>query len=221
MSVSPVRLDIDLWLFDLDGVLVDTTRCHRRAYEELWRQVGVNGPPYDRIAGRRTHDVVFEVTAGLAPTPDQVREWTRFKQQWARDCLAREDIAFPDSADCIRALTRHGSTLALGTGASRATTDAVLARYGWSESFAVTVTADDVDQGKPEPDVYVAAMQQSGSAPRRTLVIEDSEAGLAAAVASGAYTASVRSGLVVSSERFVGSFPDLVALMAAFGPDRE
>jgi len=221
VSVSPVRLDVDLWLFDLDGVLVDTTRCHRRAFEELWRHVGVNGPPYDRIAGRRTKEVVIEGTAALAPTPDQLREWTQFKQQRARDCLARDDIAFPDSADCLRALSRHGTTLALGTGASRATTDAVLARYGWSESFAATVTADDVSQGKPEPDVYVAAMKQSGSAPRRTLVIEDSEAGLAAAIASGAYVASVRSGRVVSSERFVGSFPDLVALRATFAPDRE
>lgn len=220
MSVSPVRLDIDLWLFDLDGVLVDTTRCHRRAYEELWRHVGVSGPSYDRIAGRRTGDVVVEVTTSLAPTPTKLREWTMFKQQWARDCLTREDIAFPDSADCIRVLKERG-TLALGTGASRATTDVVLARYGWSESFAVTVTADDVRQGKPEPDVYVAAMQQSGFSPRRTLVIEDSEAGLAAAIASGAYAASVRSGLVVPSEQFVGSFPDLLALMTAFGPDRE
>jgi len=221
VSASPGRSDIDLWLFDLDGVLVDTTQCHRRAYEELWRHVGVNGPPYDRIAGRHTREVVAEVTAALAPAPDQLREWTQFKQQLARDCLARDDIAFPDSADCIRALSHDGARLALGTGASRATTDAVLARYRWGESFAVTVTADDVDHGKPEPDVYVAAMEQSGATPRRTLVIEDSEAGLAAAIASGAYAASVRSGRIVSSERFVGAFPDLLALMATFAPGRE
>ena len=72
----------------------------------------------------------------------------------------------------------------------------------------------DVVAGKPAPEVYLSAMERAGVAPHRTLIIEDSQSGLTAAVASRAYTASVRSGVKNDHERFIGSFPDVRSLLA-------
>ncbi len=209
--------DFDLLIFDMDGVLVDTTNCHQRAFARLWQKLGVDGPAYDEIAGRKTKDVVSEFTLHLNPTEAQINEWVVFKQRLARECLAIEEIAFDDSAESISQLSGHQIRLALGTGASRETTASVLNRQGWGESFSVIVTGEDVNAGKPEPEIYLAAMERAGVEPDRTLIIEDSQAGLASAIASGAYAAVVRTGRKSESKRFVGSFPDLKSLFTTLG----
>ena len=71
-------------IFDMDGVLVDTSAGHARAYQDLWERCGVTGPPYARIAGRPTREVVEHFTRELAPTPAAIEEWAAFKQQRAR-----------------------------------------------------------------------------------------------------------------------------------------
>lgn len=206
--------DFDLLIFDMDGVLVDTTECHRRAYDDTWMLAGIVGTAYEEIAGRKTTEVVAEVTAPLKPTAEQLAEWVKFKQERARLYLTTEKIAFHDSAECIGRLTAAKSRLALGTGASRETTAMVLGRFGWGESFSIIVTGEDVTAGKPAPEIYLAAMERAGVAPNRTLIVEDSHAGLAAAAASRAYTASVRSGVRTEHEQFIGSFPDVRTLLA-------
>jgi len=208
---------LDLIVFDLDGVLVDTTACHRRAYDDLWRLARCAGPPYEVIAGRRTLDVVADVTSPLSPSAAQVREWVTFKQGRARRYLAEGDIAYPDTRLCLAALAATRMRRALATGASRETAEIVLARLGAREGWAAVVTADDVTAGKPSPEVYLAVMAVTECPPERTLVVEDSGAGLAAAAASGAHVASVRSGLPAASPRFLGAFDDLRAVLAKLG----
>jgi beta-phosphoglucomutase len=207
----------DLIVFDLDGVLVDTTDCHRRAYDDLWRLVGCAGPAYQVIAGRRTLDVIVDVTASLSPSAAQVHNWVTFKQGRARHYLAEIDIAYPDTRSCLDALATTRIRRALATGASRETTEIVLGRLGARERWAAVVTADDVTAGKPSPEVYLAAMAMTACPPARALVVEDSAAGLAAAAASGAYVVSVRSGLPAASPRFLGAFDDLCTVLAKLG----
>jgi HAD superfamily hydrolase (TIGR01509 family) len=212
---APARYDC--WLFDLDGVLVDTTACHARAFEALWRSIGVTGPEYATIAGRRTEEVVREVAGRRATSPDEFAGWVRFKQQHARDCLASVPVAFEDSGICLEALRCANRTLALGTGASRGTTTAILARQGWTRLFAAVVTGDDVTRGKPMPDVHARAIELAHAEPSHTLIIEDSRMGLAAAVATGADVVSVRTGLTADAPNFRGAFPDVRSVLAAHG----
>ena len=207
----------DLIVFDLDGVLVDTTACHRRAYDDLWRLAGCVGPAYEVIAGRRTLDVVADITAPLSPSAAQVLEWVTFKQRRARHYLAKIEIVYPDTRSCLVALEATRMRRALATGASRETTEIVLSRLGARERWAAVITADDVSAGKPSPDVYLAVIGITACPPERVLVVEDSAAGLAAAAASGAHVVSVRSGLSAASPRFLGAFDNLGAVLARLG----
>ena len=74
-------------VFDLDGVLADSSACHDLAYRELWARIGVEGPPYPTIAGLRTSDAVARVTEALRPSAESLAAWGRFKQERAREYL--------------------------------------------------------------------------------------------------------------------------------------
>lgn len=201
-----------LIVFDLDGVLVDTTPCHEHAFAELWARIGIRGPDYASIAGRTTAEVVAEVTAPLGPSDAERAGWVRFKQERARTLVAEQSAPFPDSAPTLRDLHRQGRRLALGTGASSATAGLVLRHAGLEGFFPVVVTGDDIHRGKPDPETYRLVLARCGTEAEAALVVEDSEAGIAAGLAAGARVVSVRSGLRDGHPRFLEALPDLAAL---------
>lgn len=202
-----------LIVFDMDGVLTDSSSCHARAFADLWADIGLADPPaYREIAGRPTDAVVREYAAALRPAEDDILRWVRFKQVRAREYLSRTG-AFPDVLPTVTALARRGFPMALGTGASRQTARQLLDQAGLTSFFPVIVTGDDVAQGKPAPETFALAIERAGGIPGSSLVIEDSAAGLASALAAGAYAASVRTDERTDHPRFIGSFPDLDALL--------
>lgn len=210
----------ELVVFDLDGVLVASDACHARAYEDLWRKLGVVGaPPYAELAGRRTRDVVAEECARAGVVAD-LEASVRFKQERAREYLRGEPVVFDDAPAALARFAK-ASRLALATGASRATAELLLARLGARERFETVVAAEDVARGKPAPDAYALVLARSRVAPEHALVVEDSAAGVAAALAAGAHVALVRGGaktaLPAGEARALGAFSDLAALADALG----
>ncbi len=212
-----------LVVFDLDGVLVASDACHARAYEELWEKLGVAGaPPYPELAGRRTRDVVAEQLArsGIAGDLDA---GVGFKQERARQHLTTAPVVFADVAAALVRFAR-AARLAIGTGASRETAELLLARLGSRERFEVVVAAEDIARGKPAPDVYARVFELCGVAAERALVVEDSVAGVRAALAAGAHVALVRSAPptreLPQDARMRGAYADLAALADALGLPR-
>jgi HAD superfamily hydrolase (TIGR01509 family) len=203
-----------LIIFDMDGVLADSSPCHARAYQDLWKEVGVEGPAYDSIMGRPTGEVIREITRDLRPTSEQVELWIRFKQERARAYLQKGTVTFPDTREVLERLTASGTAIAVGTSASRDTAELLLRQIGVLPLIPVLVTSDDVGEGKPAPDTYLEALRRSGGVPDRTLVVEDSLSGLRAATAAGTWSAAVRNNLPYSDPRFLGNFPDLRSLAA-------
>ena len=201
-----------LIIFDMDGVLADSSPCHARAYQDLWKGIGVEGPRYDSIMGRPTGEVIREITRDLTPTTEQVEQWVRFKQERARTYLQKETVTFPDTREVLEKLTASGTAIAVGTSASRDTAELLLRQIGVLPLIPVLVTADDVREGKPAPDTYLEALRRSGGDPDRTLVVEDSLSGLKAATAAGTWSAAVRNNLGYSGPRFLGNFSDLRSL---------
>ncbi len=216
--MTPPR-GLRLVVFDLDGVLVDTSPCHARAFDELWRRLGVDGPPYAAIAGYRTEESIAKYTAALEPSAADLDAWSEQKRRRARELIAEAPIVFADTRAAIRRLLAAGLALAVGTAASRDSARTSLARVAAGDVFSPLVTAEDVARGKPDPEVYLRAMAGAGVPAERSVIVEDSRAGLAAAVASGAFTASVRTGERSQSPRFLGAFDDLAELARALAPD--
>jgi len=96
----------------------------------------------------------------------------------------RELPLLPGAGDAVRRAAEHWP-LGLASSSNREIIDAVLRRTGWTQLFAVTVSSEEVERGKPAPDVYLEAAVRLGAAADRCVAIEDSSAGIRAAVVAG------------------------------------
>lgn len=174
-------------LFDLDGVLWDSSRLHEQAFFEIGNRHGLRPVHYDELAGRPTSAawrMVLE--ANQRPFDSElVTEMTSEKQELAREWLRADP---PLSAE-IGYLSALPPELALGlvTGASAQTTSIFLDAAGIT--FDAVVTGDSVTTGKPSPEPYEVAASQLRLRGSDCWVLEDSEQGLESAVLAGMHCA--------------------------------
>lgn len=200
---------LDLLAFDMDGVLADTSPCHAHAYDVLWQTIGITGPAYEDIAGRTTREVIIAQTAHLLPDRETIQQWVELKQKTARHILQTNNYLFNDTHEAIETLCNDGFRLMVVTGASRASCEIILEMGGIREFFSDLVCAEDVTRGKPDPQGYHLAMQHAGCSEQETLIVEDSQSGIDAALASQAMVVSVRSELTSAAPNFLFSYVGL------------
>lgn len=164
-------------LFDLDGVLIDSTRSVDRQWRAWAREQGIDEQKVMSIAhGVRTIDVIRAV----APHLDAEAEVRRLESREAEDHV---DVAvMPGAAELIG--TIPAGRWCVVTSGTRPLASARL-RFGGLPVPKILVTADDVANGKPHPEPYLKAAGLLGVKPEECLVIEDAPAGIRAAHAGG------------------------------------
>jgi sugar-phosphatase len=164
-------------LFDLDGVLVDSTRAVDREWREWARRKGVDGDAIMAIAhGVRTVEVIRRV----APHLDAEAEARKIEKHEAHD---KEGVhVMPGAADLVGSIPE--GRWGVVTSGSRLLASARL-RFCGLPVPKVLITADDVTHGKPDPEPYLKGAQGMGLSPAECLVIEDAPAGIQAARAGG------------------------------------
>ena len=178
-------------VFDCDGVLVDSEPVSYRAWQDA---IGLYGH----------HLTEVEFQASIGTTDRMVAEfWAprlgttadRLDDQAKEAFLVRAgELQVFDDALGLRDLIEV--PVAIGTNSARWRLDAVLAATGLDERFDVSVTASDVPNPKPAPDIYLRAFERIGVPPARGVVIEDSPSGTSAAKATGARVVAVDRGLI-------------------------
>jgi HAD superfamily hydrolase (TIGR01509 family) len=176
---------VDAVVFDLDGVLVDS--------EPVWDQARRT---VVKDAGGRWRDGATTDMMGMSAP-----EWSRYLRDELEVPLKPDEIndrvvaavlasyrrelpLLPGAVDAVRRLEGRWP-LGLASSANRPVIDAVLHDAGLTASFAATVSSEEVDHGKPSPDVYLAAARALGIAPVRIAAVEDSTNGLKSAAAAG------------------------------------
>jgi HAD superfamily hydrolase (TIGR01509 family) len=97
----------------------------------------------------------------------------------------------PGLLELLAALERAGIPKAIATSSSRVLVDACLAPFNMQGRFQFILTAEDIVQGKPHPEIYLTAARHFGVPPAEMTVLEDSHNGCLAAVAAGAFTVAV------------------------------
>lgn len=175
---------IDAVIFDMDGVLIDSEQVWDRAREELVRE-----------RGGRWHEQAQRDMMGMSSL-----EWSCYMH----DELGLTESPSAISAEVVRRLQALYRTslpvisgaaaavervaerwpLGLASSSNRPLIDQVLELTGLAQQFAVTVSSEEVERGKPAPDVYLDAARRLGVEPRRCAAVEDSHNGLLAARAA-------------------------------------
>jgi HAD superfamily hydrolase (TIGR01509 family) len=179
-------------IFDCDGTLVDSMPAHFDAWCEALAIYGAGGifkeDVFFAMGGRPTRDIVVDLNEeyDLKLDPDAV-------------ALAKRDaylkklhlVQFIDEvADFAKSL-RGKMPLAVASGGSRHVVEKTLHLLDCSDWFDEVVTADDVSNGKPAPDIFLKAAELLGVAPEKCLVIEDAPPGVIAALAAGMQVVTV------------------------------
>lgn len=164
-------------LFDLDGVLCDSTRAVDREWREWAARKGVDGDAVMAIAhGVRTIEVIRRV----APHLDAEAEAAAIEDHEAHDQTGV--VVMPGAADLLRAIPE--GRWGVVTSGSRLLAQNRL-RYCGLPVPEVLVTSDDVTNGKPHPEPYLQGAEKLGLRPAECLVIEDAPAGIQSARAGG------------------------------------
>jgi HAD superfamily hydrolase (TIGR01509 family) len=183
-------VQLPCWAFDLDGVVVDSSGAHDRAFRQTFAAINIEFPDYRRFAGQATRDVIRTVLLENRVDANRrvVEALTSVKQDRALDFLRKgQGIELVSHVvSVLRKASEQGKILALVSSASFERAHLILDSLKLQSLFNHIVTADDVDSGKPSPDSYLQAGRLAKlERMSDVLVFEDSESGVAAGVAAG------------------------------------
>jgi sugar-phosphatase len=163
-------------LFDLDGVLLDSTRVVTQQYTRWARENGLDPVQVIEAAhGVRTMEVVRRV----APHLDAEAETRKIEE---REAAASEVIVMPGAVDLVSSIPRDRWCVV--TSGSRYLATTRMRRFGVPMPD-VLVTADDVKRGKPDPEPYLKGAQLLRVNPAECVAVEDAPAGIRSAHAAG------------------------------------
>ena len=172
-------------VFDCDGVLTDSEELFDDAWRAALAVYGRELTGADAVWSKgRTDRALFARLGETGPLPP----WAEFNAELDRrlDAIFAERLRpFPDAAASVPALAFEGIPLAVASSSRRTRLDLMLDLVGLRRYFEFTVAGDEVTNGKPDPEIYVAGAGGIGLPPGDCLAIEDAAAGAAAAQAAG------------------------------------
>lgn len=180
-------------LFDMDGVLIESTAIHTKAWEEYLARHGIpSAGVMEKMLGKR-NDQIVRVLWGPEITEDEVYRHGADKERLYREMMAPvfEEHVVPGVVEFVREARRQGVPCALATNAEPANVDFVLDRTGLRECFQTIVDGHQVHRPKPDPEVYLTAAERLGIEPYNCVIFEDSPGGLQAARAAGGRVVAV------------------------------
>ena len=176
---------IEAVVFDMDGVLVDSEPIWEQVRRGVVAEYGGTWLPEAQTAlmGMSTPEWAAYLSddLGVGKPPDEVAQIV------IDQMVARYEEHLPVLPGADEAVRRCAGRWRLGLASSspRRLIDAVLQTAGWADLFAVTVSTEELDRGKPAPDVYLHAVTALGADPAACAAIEDSSNGMRSATAAG------------------------------------
>jgi HAD superfamily hydrolase (TIGR01509 family) len=179
-------------IFDLDGVLADSEPWWNQIDAKLLAEYGVSyrGEYHRNVLGVN-YRLAVEFYKNAFHISASVEELMRRRGEIATDFFASRVDLFPSAEMTLEQLREIKLLLAVATSSVSASARPLLERTGIRSLFSVVITGDEVQQGKPHPDIYLRAAQELGISPEACLVIEDSLAGIAAGKAANMRVAAI------------------------------
>lgn len=172
-------------LFDWDGVVVDSSKAHKESWEMLARERNLPLPPdhFAKSFGRKNEVIIPDIYQ-WSDDPEEIKELGHAKETLYLKLLGEWGLeALPGVEDLLNGLKAAGIPCAVGTSTPRSNLDYALKVLGFADCFSALVTAEDVNRGKPDPEVFLKGAEALGVDPADCVVFEDAVYGIDAALA--------------------------------------
>ena len=178
-------------LFDMDGVLVDSEPLFHKAVNIMVERCGA-APITEEENNRYLLGTTVEETwirvKELREVPQTPAELLAGYNEVVKEVLRSDLVPRPGVRDLIAEAQQRGLPIAVASSSLREWVELKLSVIGLTDAFNVKLGGDDIENGKPAPDIYIKAARLIGLEITECVAIEDSPIGLAAASSSGAYT---------------------------------
>ena len=177
------------FIFDLDGVIVDTAKYHYLAWKKLADELGIpfteeDNENFKGVSRRRCLEILLEM-GNIQVTQDQFDGWLQEKNEDYLSYIAKMDESeiLPDVVKVLSFLKDQDIPMALGSASKNA--KPILEKVKLLSYFDTLVDGNKVSKAKPDPEVFVIAANNLGVEPQNCVVFEDALAGIEAANTAG------------------------------------
>ena len=203
-------------LFDVDGTLVDSNYLHVVAWLRAFRATGhdeVLAAQVHRRVGMGAGQLMDELVGGEDEAAKKAHA-AEYERLWP------ELRPFPGAVDLLREVRRRGGETVLATSATEEEVGALRQALDCDDAITAITSSADVEEAKPSPDIFSTALEQSGLAAERCVVVGDTVWDAEAARRAGLRCVGVLSGgiarEVLLDAGMVAVYDDAAALLAAF-----
>ncbi|MBN2499123.1 MAG: beta-phosphoglucomutase [Anaerolineales bacterium] len=180
-------------IFDLDGVLTDTSEYHFLGWKRLADEEGIPFTRQDNEAlrGVSRRESLLLLLKGREVPEEEMQEMMARKNRYYQEFLTEITPAgmLPGAGEFLAELRSLGIKVAIGSASKNART--VIEKLEIVEQIDALADGYSVQNPKPAPDVFLYAAEQMGVPPQNCIVFEDAEAGVAAALAGGMWAAGI------------------------------
>ncbi|PKA98837.1 beta-phosphoglucomutase [Flavobacteriaceae bacterium MAR_2009_75] len=178
-------MNIKGFIFDLDGVIVDTAKYHYLAWKNLANELGFEftheqNEMFKGVSRKRCLEILLDI-GGITATQEQFDRWMVEKNIDYLTYIEKMDKSeiLPDVPKVLNFLRDENIPIALGSASKNA--KAILEKVELLPYFDALVDGNNVTKAKPDPEVFLIGAKQLGVAPEHCVVFEDAVAGIQAA----------------------------------------
>ena len=214
----PKSMSIKGFIFDLDGVIVDTAKYHFLAWKKLANSVGVDfteeqNEQLKGVSRKKSLEKILE-WGDKSLTEDEFMELMTLKNN---DYLSHvnkmdENEILPDVPKILNYLIEKGQPIALGSASKNANT--ILEKVNLASKFNAVIDGNGVKKGKPNPEVFFNAAKALNVEPNKCIVFEDARAGIKAANLAGMISIGIGEKTVLHEADYV--FEDFTEISIEF-----
>ena len=210
-------------IFDLDGVIVDTAKYHFLAWQRLAKTYGFEFDQADNerlkgVSRTRSLEILLEI-GGLNPDDLARQAMADQKNRWYIEYVCRMDASeiLPGVEHYLKILQERKVKTAIGSASRNA--PLILERVGISSLFDVIIDGSQVQQAKPDPEVFLRASEELRIPPENCVVFEDSEAGIEAAHRAGMEAVGIgKPEILKDADMVIRGLHQLVILVCPINP---
>jgi len=184
-SFIPGQRCSQAFIWDMDGVIVDSGEPHFQSWQEAFAKRGVSYTRelFHEFFGTRD-DLIIKKMLGDVSAED-IREIEDWKEARYRELVNGNVRVFPGVMPLLKVMKSGGFKVGLGTSAPLENVHAIAADIGLDEYFSAVVHGREVSEGKPSPEIYLTAAERLEVDPANCIVFEDSPHGVEAARQAG------------------------------------